>query len=102
MPWYADLDLERHGARYIEPELNVALVTRDGRALEWWTDIDRTIASVERFSRRDAATLRRWHDEFVPIVQRHPRSRSIARRHCHRPSAGPCSNAHPRADGCSR
>lgn len=70
MPWYGDLALERHGARYIEPELNVALLTRDGRALEWWTDIDRTIASVEPFSRRDAATLRRWHDEFVPIVQR--------------------------------
>ena len=69
MPWYADLDLERHGARYIEPELNVALLTRDGRALEWWTDIDRTIASVAQFSRRDADTLRRWHDEFVPIVQ---------------------------------
>ena len=46
MPWYADLDLERHGARYLEPELNVALLTRDGRALEWWTDIERTIASV--------------------------------------------------------
>jgi phytoene dehydrogenase-like protein len=69
MPWYADLDLERHGARYVEPELNVALLTRDGRALEWWTDIDRTIESVSRFSRRDADTLRRWHDEFVPIVQ---------------------------------
>ena len=68
MPWYADLDLERHGARYIEPELNVALLTRDGRALEWWTDIERTIASVAQFGRRDAETLRRWHDEFVPIV----------------------------------
>jgi len=32
MPWYGDLDLERHGAHYIEPELNVALLTRDGRA----------------------------------------------------------------------
>src|SRR6186997_3475503 len=51
MPWYADLDLERHGAHYIEPELNVALLTKDGRALEWWTDIDRTIDSVARFSR---------------------------------------------------
>jgi phytoene dehydrogenase-like protein len=70
MPWYADLDLEFHGARYIEPELNVALLTRDGRALEWWTDIDRTIDSVAQFSRRDADTLRRWHDEFVPIVER--------------------------------
>jgi phytoene dehydrogenase-like protein len=68
MPWYADLELERHGARYIEPELNVALLTRDGGALEWWTDIERTIASVAELDRRDADTLRRWHDEFVPIV----------------------------------
>src|SRR5262249_55021841 len=37
MPWYADLELERHGARLIEPELNVALITRDGRTLEWQT-----------------------------------------------------------------
>src|SRR5215475_309902 len=68
MPWYADLELERHGARLIEPELNVALITRGGRALEWWTDIGRTIASFAEFSQRDADTLRRWHDEFVPIV----------------------------------
>jgi phytoene dehydrogenase-like protein len=68
MPWYADLDLERLGARYIEPELNVALITRDGRALEWWTDIEKTIGSVAQFSGHDADTLRRWHDEFVPIV----------------------------------
>ena len=68
MPWYADLALERHGAHYIEPELNVALLTTDGGALEWWTDIARTIASFEGFSRRDAQTLRRWHDDFVPIV----------------------------------
>jgi phytoene dehydrogenase-like protein len=69
MPWYGDLELERHGARYIEPELNVALVTGDGRALEWWTDPHKTIASFAAFSRRDADTLRRWHDEFVPIVR---------------------------------
>src|SRR3989440_449846 len=69
MPWYADLELARRGAHYIEPELNVALLTGDGRALEWWTDIARTIASFGEFSARDAGTLRRWHDEFVPIVQ---------------------------------
>ena len=69
MPWYADLDLERHGARYIEPELNVALLTRDGDALEWWTDIERTVASFARFSARDAETLQRWQHEFVPIVR---------------------------------
>src|SRR4029450_13030821 len=67
MPWYADLDLARHGAQLIEPELNVALITGDGRALEWWTDIGKTIESFATFSARDADPLVRWHDEFVPM-----------------------------------
>jgi phytoene dehydrogenase-like protein len=69
MPWYADLELERHGAHYIEPELNVALLTKNGGALEWWTDFGKTVESFNQFSRRDAETLVRWHDEFIPIVQ---------------------------------
>jgi len=68
MPWYRDLELERHGARYLEPELNVALLLPDGRALEWWTDLDRTADSFAEFSRKDAAALRRWVEEFRPIV----------------------------------
>jgi len=69
MPWYEDLELARHGAVYIEPELNVVLLTKDGRALEWWTDIRKTVESFAQFSKRDADTLVRWHEEFVPIVQ---------------------------------
>ncbi len=69
MPWYADLELERHGVRVIEPELNVALLTRDHDSLEWWTDIERTAESFARRSKKDADTLRRWHRDFVPIVQ---------------------------------
>ena len=57
MPWYEDLELKRRGARYVEPELNVALLTRDGRALEWWTDIDRTIESS--FPTRRSSDLRK-------------------------------------------
>jgi phytoene dehydrogenase-like protein len=78
MPWYTDLELERHGVRYIEPELNVALLTSDGRVLEWWTDIERTIESFAAFSRKDAETLRRWQSDFIPIVQNilAPESRS--------------------------
>lgn len=68
MPWYTDLDLKRHGAVYLEPELNVLLLTENGRTLEWWTDFERTAASFAQFSRRDAATLRRWYEEFAPIV----------------------------------
>ena len=69
MPWYRDLELERHGAVYLEPELNVVLLTKDGRALEWWTDFQKTVESFRAFSPRDADTLCRWHDEFVPIVR---------------------------------
>lgn len=70
LPWYRDLELERHGARYIEPDLNVALILKDGRSLQWWTDTEKSLASVAEFSRRDATTLRRWIDEFRPIVER--------------------------------
>lgn len=70
MPWFHDLELERHGVRYLQPELNVAMLLRDGRALEWWTDLDRTVASFAQFSAKDAAALRRWTEEFRPIVER--------------------------------
>jgi phytoene dehydrogenase-like protein len=70
MPWYAELELERRGARYLEPELNVALVQADGNVLEWWTDFEKTAGSFARYSARDAATLRRWRDDFVPVLER--------------------------------
>ncbi len=70
MPWYHDLDLERHGAVYLEPVLNVALLSEAGEALEWWTDFEKTVDSFARFSNTDAATLGRWRDAFLPIVER--------------------------------
>ncbi len=69
MPWFADLELTRHGVRYIEPELNVAMLLPDGRVLQWWTDIERTVASFAEVSPVDARGLRRWHDDFRPIVE---------------------------------
>jgi phytoene dehydrogenase-like protein len=70
MPWYKDLALERHGAVYVEPELNVAFLLPDGRSLEWWLDFDRTVASFADFSKRDAAVLQRWVEEVRPMVER--------------------------------
>jgi len=69
MPWYRDLELEKHGAHYIEPELNVALILRDGRSLEWWTDPDKTVDSFAAFSNKDAKALKRWMEEFQPVVE---------------------------------
>jgi phytoene dehydrogenase-like protein len=69
MPWYHDLELERHGATYIEPELNVAMLLEDGRSLQWWTDFEKTHESFAEFSRDDAESLKRWTEEFRPIVE---------------------------------
>lgn len=70
MPWYRELELARRGARYVEPELNVALILKSGDALCWWTELEKTAESFAAFSARDAASLRRWRDAFVPIVER--------------------------------
>ena len=70
MPWYRELELERRGAKYLEPELNVALLLKSGDALCWWTDFERTAESFAQFSARDAATLRRWREAFVPILEK--------------------------------
>jgi len=69
MPWYRDLELKRLGADYLEPELNVALLLEDDRSLQWWTDFDRTHSSFAAFDEKDAATLKRWHADFLPIVR---------------------------------
>ncbi|MBV9763210.1 MAG: NAD(P)-binding protein, partial [Acidobacteriaceae bacterium] len=69
MPWYKDLELERHGAVYIEPELNVAMVLRDGRVLEWWTDFEKTFDSFASFSSKDARALQLWRERFLSIVE---------------------------------
>ena len=70
MPWFRDLDLEARGVRYIEPDLNVAMLLQDGRSLQWWTDPERTIESFAAFSKKDADTLKYWMEEFRPIVER--------------------------------
>ena len=102
MPWYADLELERHGARYIEPELNVALLTSDGGLLAWWTDIERTAQSFEQFSRqgrrrRCAAGITNSCRSCGTSWRRRPR-----RRRCRPTSGAACSNAAPPAGACSK
>ena len=69
LPWYRDLELERRGAQYLQPDLNVALLCRDGRSLQWWSDFERTLASIAAFNPQDAATLQKWREAFRPIVR---------------------------------
>ena len=69
MPWYRDLELEKLGLTYLQPELCTAVVRRDGEILEWWSDIHQTAESFARLSKKDSSTLLRWRDDFLPIVK---------------------------------
>ena len=69
MPWYRNLELEKLGLTYLQPELCTAVVRRDGEILEWWSDIHQTAESFARFSKKDSSTLLRWRDDFLPIVK---------------------------------
>jgi phytoene dehydrogenase-like protein len=81
MPWYQELGLDSHGAQYLEPELNVAMLLSDNTAIEWWTDLERTAESFAQLSEADAQRLRVWAEDFreivddilIPEAQRPPR-----------------------------
>lgn len=62
-PAYRDLELERHGLRYVRPPVQMGSVFRDGTALTVHTDLAKTCASIARLSQRDADTFGRLIEE---------------------------------------
>jgi phytoene dehydrogenase-like protein len=63
-PVYNDLELvSRHGVRYVLPPVQMASVFPDGSALTVHTDLEKTCASMARFSKKDADTFHRLYEE---------------------------------------
>ena len=58
-PLIEDLELYRYGFSYIEPPVQQAAVFRDGTGIVIHKDLDKTCASLARFSKQDAETLPR-------------------------------------------
>ena len=59
-PWFRDLDLATR-VDYITPSYEFAQPHADGTALVFSRDLDETVASIGRFSKRDAQTFRQWN-----------------------------------------
>lgn len=55
--------MTRHGLRYVQPPVQMASVFHDGTALTVHTDLEKTCASMARFSRKDAETFHRLYEE---------------------------------------
>lgn len=60
-----DLELSRYGLRYVYPDVQHAMVFRDGTAVTIHRDPERTAASFARFSRPDAESYRELHEKFA-------------------------------------
>jgi phytoene dehydrogenase-like protein len=69
MPWFSDLQLHRYGLEYIENDLFVSVLHKDGNVLQWWNDFEQTYRSFAAIDRRDADQLRHWRDQFIPITR---------------------------------
>ena len=71
-PLLEDLELYRYGFSYIEPPVQQAATFRDGTGIVIYKDLDKTCASLARFSKQDAETFRElWHtycDEMRPLL----------------------------------
>jgi len=75
-PLIRDLELYRFGFSYIEPSIQQGAVFRDGTCVVIQKDLDKTCASLARFSARDAETFRELHFHYA--VKMRPLFTSLA------------------------
>lgn len=68
MPPYDDLRLAEYGCTYLRPQPAVAVISRDGRALCFYSDVKKTAASIAKFSQRDAEKFIKVYADFEAMV----------------------------------
>ena len=68
-PLIADLELYRYGFSYIEPPVQQGAVFKDGTCVVVHKDLDRTCASLARFSKQDAATFRELYHTYCETMR---------------------------------
>lgn len=68
-PVYRDLELERHGVRYVYPEHLRGTVFPDQRSIVMYREPERMAVELARFSARDADTYRQLIADYGEFVQ---------------------------------
>ena len=63
-----DLEIEKYGCKYFTPEVPFAALFQDGRSLAVYTDVDKTISEVAKFSRKDAKAYRDYYEQYKGLV----------------------------------
>jgi beta-carotene ketolase (CrtO type) len=60
-----ELELEKHGLELIEPEIVYAHAFPDGRVLAVSRDLERTVETIGRYSKKDAETWRKLVEHYL-------------------------------------
>jgi phytoene dehydrogenase-like protein len=67
-PVYHDLELERHGVKYVYPEHLRGTIFPDHKSLVMYRDADRMAAELGKFSARDARTFRQLYEDYAEFI----------------------------------
>jgi len=70
LPWYRDLELEKFGIHYYQPDPGVVQHFLDGGYLGWFADVKKTAETIARFSKKDAASFMDLWTRWQPVVQK--------------------------------
>lgn len=69
-PPYKDLELEKlYNVRHVYPQLQFAMPFADGTCLALYTDVEKSCASIAKFSQKDADTYRDIFHKYNSYVQ---------------------------------
>jgi phytoene dehydrogenase-like protein len=64
-----DLELASFGLRMVPCDPNIQVPFPDGRLIRWWSDMDRTVAGLQKFSEKDAKTFVRIDAELKKLAR---------------------------------
>ena len=67
-PVYRDLELERHGVKYVYPEHLRGTIFPDHRSIVMHRDAEQMQAEIAKFSARDARTFRQLYDDYAEFI----------------------------------
>ena len=68
-PVYPDLKLEQYDLKHVYPELQFCMPFKDGSSLCIHSDVERTVKSIEKFSKKDAKAYQELFKKSKEFVE---------------------------------
>ena len=67
-PPFKDLELEADGCVYVRPDVEATLLRKNGEAVTLYADLEKSVASIAKYSPKDAARFREVYLDYKQIA----------------------------------